>query len=203
MLILSLSVSSLGGEYGWGTLRTVLVRGALRRDFLTAKLIAILLVLLFWFLALVLVSLPLGWVVMVKSSQQISWGFFNLSGGFTLLEFLARSYFTVIPAVILGFFWTTVGRSVGVGMAAAFVHVVVADPLLHQLLRAFGGFWAELSRYTMMALGRSVVTFRGDVPATFLSDHWLAALVLVLYIAVFGAAAFRIFQKSDVRFTAA
>jgi len=202
MLILIFTVSSLGGEYGWGTLRTVLVRGTLRRDFLTAKLLAILIVLLFWFLALLLVSLPLGWAVMRKMNQEIPWGFFNLSGGLVLLELLARTYYTLLPVVILGFFWTAVGRSVGVGMGAAIVHVVVADPLIFQLFRTLGGFWAEVSPYTMTALGRSVATFRGEVMPVLLSNQLLAAVVLLAYMGIFGFAALRIFEKTDIRFTA-
>jgi ABC-type transport system involved in multi-copper enzyme maturation permease subunit len=203
ILILIFTVSSLGGEYGWGTLRTVLVRGTSRRQFLTAKLIAVLIVLLLWFLTLLLVSLPLGWTVMKKANQEISWGFFNLSGGLVLLEFLARTYYTVLPVVILGFFWTTVGRSLGVGMGAAIVHVIIADPLMFQVFHTLGGFWAELSPYTMIALGKSVATFRGEVSPMFLSSQWLAAGVLMVYVVVFGAGALRIFQRSDIRFTAA
>lgn len=202
MLILIFAVSSMGGEYGWNTLRTVLVRGISRREFITAKFIAILLVLLFWFLALLLISLPLGWAVMKKMNQDISWSFFNLSGGLVLLEYLARTYYTVLPAVVIGFFWTVVGRSLGVGMGAAIVHVIVADPLIFQLFRALGGFWAELSPYTMTALGRSVVTFRGEVAPVLLSNQLIAAFALLLYIVLFGFAALRIFQKGDVRFTA-
>lgn len=203
VLILIFVVSSLGGEYGWGTLRIVLVRGTLRRDFLMAKLVAILLVLLFWFLALLLVSLPVGWVVMRKMNQEISWGFFNLSGGLVLLEFLSRAFYTVLPGVILAFFWTTLSRSLGVGMGAAIVHVIVADPLMFQVFHTLGGFWAQLSPYTMVALGRSVAAFRGEVPSTLLSNQWSAAVALLGYIVVFGAAALRIFQRSDIRFTVA
>jgi ABC-type transport system involved in multi-copper enzyme maturation permease subunit len=170
VLILIFTVSSLGGEYGWGTLRTVLVRGTSRRDFLTVKLVAVLLVLLFWFLVLLLVSLPLGWAVMRKTNQEISWGFFNLSGGLVLLEFLTRALYTVLPAVILAFFWTTLSRSLGVGMGATIVHVIVADPLMFHVVHALGGFWANLSPYTMMALGKSVATFRGEVPLMLLSN---------------------------------
>jgi ABC-2 type transport system permease protein len=203
VLILIFTVSSLGGEYSWGTLRTVLVRGTSRRDFLTAKLIAVVLVLLFWFLMLLLVSLPLGWAVMRKMNQEISWSFFNLSGGLVLLEFLSRTFYTVLPAVILAFFWTILSRSLGVGMGAAIVHVIVADPLIFQVFHALGGFWTQLSPYTIMALGKSVATFRGEVPSMFLSNQWLAAVGLLGYIVVFGGAAFRIFERSDIRFTAA
>jgi ABC-2 type transport system permease protein len=203
VLILIFAVSSLGGEYGWGTLRTVLVRGTSRRDFLTAKLVAVLLVLLFWFLVLLLVSLPLGWAVMRKMNQEISLGFFNLSGGLVLLEFLTRAFYTVLPAVVLGFFWTALSRSLGVGMGAAIVHVIVADPLIFQVFHALGGFWAQLSPYTMMALGKSVATFKGEVPSMLLSNQWLASFALLGYIVVFGGVALRIFQRSDIRFTAA
>jgi len=203
ILVVILCVSSIGGEYGWGTLRTVLVRGVPRRDFLTAKLLAILCVLLLWYLALLLISLPLGWAVMLKAKQEISWGFLNISGGITLLQYLARTYYTVIPAVILGFFWTVAGRSLGVGMGAAIVHIVVADPLMFGVLRRLGGFWAEIPRYTMMGLGRSLVAFGDNPGAVPFSDPWLAALVLLAYIVVFGVLAFRIFGKSDIRFTAA
>lgn len=203
VLILIFAVSSLGGEYGWGTLRTVLVRGTSRRDFLTGKLVAVLIVLLFWFLVLLLLSLPLGCAVMRKMNQEISWGFFNLSGGLVLLEFLSRAFYTVLPAVILAFFWTTVSRSPGVGMGAAIVHVVVADPLIFQVFHTLGGFWAQLSPYTIMALGRSVAAFRGEVPPAFLSNQLLAAVILLGYMVLFGTAALRIFQRSDIRFTAA
>jgi ABC-2 type transport system permease protein len=203
ILILIFTVLSLGGEYGWGTLKAVLVRGTSRRDFLTAKVIAILIVLLFWFLALLLVSLPLGWALMKKMNQQASWGFINLSGGFVLVEFLGRAYYTVLPAVIFAFFWTIVGRSLGVGIGAAIVHVIVADPLMFQLFHALGGFWAELSPYTMIALGKSVASFRGEVPPMLLSNQLLAAVVLLAYMVLFSTVALRIFQRSDIRFTAA
>jgi ABC-2 type transport system permease protein len=203
ILILIFTVSSLGGEYSWGTLRTVLIRGTSRRDFLTAKLIAILAVLLFWFVVLLLVSLPLGWAVMKRMNQEVSWGFINLSGSLVLVEFLARAYYTVLPGVIFALFWTTVSRSLGVGMGAALVHVIVADPLMLQLFHALGGFWAELSPYTMTALGKSVATFRGQVPPIFLLNQLLAAGVLLVYMVLFSTVALRIFQRSDIRFTAA
>lgn len=119
------------------------------------------------------------------------------------MEFLSRAFYTVLPAVILAFFWTALSRSLGVGMGAAIVHVIVADPLIFQVFHALGGFWAEFSPYTLMALGKSVATFRGEVPSMLLSNQWLASVALLGYIVVFGAAAFRIFQRSDIRFTAA
>ncbi len=205
ILILVLTVSSLGGEYGWGTLRTVLIRGTSRYEFISAKFVAILCVLLFWFVSLLLLSLLLGWGLMVKMKQEISWNFFNFSGGLTLLAYLAMAYYTVIPTVVLGFFWTVIGRSLGVGMGASIVHVVVADPLIFQLFRSLGGFWSDLSPYTLTALGRSVATFGLDVslPLPFLSNQSLAALALFVYIFIFGAAAMKLFQRSDIRFTAA
>ncbi len=203
ILVVILCVSSIGGEYGWGTLRTVLVRGTPRREFLAAKFVATLCVLVLWYVALLLVSLPLGWVVMLKVKQEISWSFLSISGLTTLLERTARAYFTVVPAVVLGFFWTALGRSLGVGMGAAMVHIVVADPLMFGLLRGLGGIWAEIPRYTMVGLGRSVVTFGANPVLERLLDPWVAAMLLLGYIVIFGFLAFRIFQKSDIRFTAA
>jgi hypothetical protein len=80
---------------------------------------------------------------------------------------------------------------------------VVADPLISQVFRSLGGFWAELSRYTMAALGKSVATFRGDLMPALLSDQLLAAGLLFAYMLVFGVATPTIFERTDVRFTAA
>jgi len=205
-----LTVSTLGTEYGWGTLRSVLVRGTGRWQYLTAKLalLALLAVGALGVVALVTVlgSLVAGAVAPEDAGSgngAASWS----EGAITF----GRAWFALLPYVALAGFATVLTRSSAAGMAAALGYFFVEQIGVAILIGLFDWF-QTVADYI---LGRNITAWMlgsqsggmGDVGgATFgmgirigeYPGELHAFLVLLAYILVLGGLGFWLFQRRDV-----
>ena len=201
ILVSILAAASLGGEYGWGTLRTVLTRGAGRWQFLTAKLAALMLMALTGLVvaaaAVALSSLAIGLFGLEGELVQRSaaWLDVPLKTGMLLYSFL--------PYVMLALLATALTSSTAAGITAFVVYYFV-ETTLKPVLENFDWF-ERVSQYLIStnvttvlqtSAGEVSISFNGGEAAETGTLH--AVLVLAAYTLVFGVAAFWLFQRRDI-----
>lgn len=201
VLVVILAASAIATEFGWGTIRTLLPRGAGRTPFLTAKLVALLL-----FLAVVVLLgylVALGASIFVTALEDLDTG---LGGDFLpqTLAALGRTAYVMLPYLALTFLvalWTrSTAAGIGIGLSVLFLEglftslITLGDSPLERLPAAL------LSRNVDAVMAPNSAGLGGTFaqPATDLPDPWRAAGVLALYIAAFIGLAYWVFRRRDI-----
>jgi ABC-type transport system involved in multi-copper enzyme maturation permease subunit len=205
ILIVILAASMVGTEYAWGTLRAVLLKGTGRWSLLGSKVA-------------LLALLAAGALVIVDGLTVLSSLLASAltaeapSGGSTAewgpsLVMMGRSWFALLPYLALAACLTVLTSSSAVGMALTLGYYFGEQIAVAILLNVFDWF-RTVADYL---LGRNVTAWmiadRGEgLQGAFVGlgafgefpGGLHAFLVLVVYIVVLGAIAFRVFQRRDV-----
>lgn len=208
ILIMILAASLTGTEYGWGTVRTVLTRGAGRWQLLASKLLLVAL--------LGVGALIVGALSMALSSFIAS---LTLEGGNWLAESaewveVARTFgkaiFGLLPYVALGLFLAVLTTSSGTAIGLALGYAV-AEGIVISILANFE--WFE--RFSGYVLGQAVGGWLGttggelfvgggddgfgDAAVVAMQPEALQGfLVSLAYIVILSGLAFWIFQRRDI-----
>ena len=208
ILIMILAASLTGTEYGWGTVRTVLTRGAGRWQLLASKLLLVAL--------LGVGALVVGALSMALSSFIAS---LTLEGGAWLAEssdwaevarIFGKAIFGLLPYVALGVFFavlttssgTAIGLSLGYAVAEGIVIGILAnfdwfEPVSGFVLGQAVGGWLGTTGGALFA-GGGDDTF-GDAAVLAMQPEALKGfLVSLAYIVVLSGLAFWIFQRRDI-----
>lgn len=141
-----LAAGAMGNEYGWGTLRTHLARYPSRRDFLLAKILTLLLLLLVAMLITLvfgaLVSVGLGVLGQRAGVLPEGAGQPGLSTLLPLPLALLRALFVLLPYVLLTVAFSIVGRSLLAGLAGGLLYLVFEAGFgALTSLSVLGGIW--------------------------------------------------------------
>lgn len=209
ILVVIFTAGSLGGEYGWGTLRSMLLSSESRARFLIAKLIAILLML---FVGMV-IGLAAGFVMSLITTAigQYSFDFSFITGHYLWEQFLQfwRTFFVIIPYVLLAFLFSIVGRSTMAGIAFA-IGIFFFESLITTFMSLAGGWIAQIPNYLLAANTRAIMALN-QLPEGLRSgmgisqsgssqtpDVWQAAGVLTGYCILFLVLGFYLFGKRDI-----
>ena len=205
ILIMILAASAMGGEYGWGTLRTALTRGIGRWQFLKAKALS---VLLLAGLGLLGVCLAVAAGSLIGASL-ISEGSVGLAGSgewSTALTLFGKTLYAMVPYAILALFLAVLTSSASMGISISLAYYFVELILVGILTNLFDWF----SNVSDFLLGPSIVAWMtetgvqatGGAAALFplqdLPSQLHAFLALTAYIAVLGGAALWLFQRKDI-----
>ena len=207
VLAVILSASSIGSEYNWRTLRTMLICSEGRLKLLGAKLIAV--------GTLVLIGMVIGLATgFVMSLITTAIGGYAFDFSFVTRQFLWdqflqfwRVFYVLMPYMLLGFLFAVVGRSVMPGIALG-IGVFFLEPIATAFMDAAGGWIAKIPSYLLRANVRVITAMGGppqlitveteadvlnQVPGT---SH--AVITIALYSLVFIAVAFYLFRRRDV-----
>jgi ABC-type transport system involved in multi-copper enzyme maturation permease subunit len=208
LLAIFLAAGSLGGDYAWGTLRTLLARAPDRGAYLAAKLLALLLALLI----ATLVALAVGALLALGASTWL--GLPNQLSGRDLLALplgIGRALFVILPYLLATLACAAWGRSVlaGVGGGLIFLALdigagslsslgMVSDLtllLVNLLLQPnINALVVQNSR--LFGLDQSVLA--GALDLALLPSPLQATLVVLAYCALFGYSAWRWLTRRDV-----
>ena len=204
-LVMVLGASSMGVEYGWGTLRTALARGTGRWQFLGAKALSLVLLSA---AGLLVVSLTVTISSLITASLTLGDGGGMVGSGqwSTAAVMFGKVVYGLVPFVILALFFTilTSSSSMGIAMSGGYYF---AEFLL---VRILGGLFDWFSNVTDYLLGANttiwmtttdVVTTAGSASLFDIADppgtlH--AFLVLLIYVVVLGGVATWLFQRRDI-----
>lgn len=202
ILISILTAAVVGTEYGWGTLRTILVRGTGRRQLLAAKMSLMVVVAL---VALLIVAVGIAISSLIANSTvggdaappSAEWSEAVVGFG--------KALYGLLPYVTLGTFAAILTSSGGSAIALTLGYYFGEQLLVAIMINVFDWF-EPIADYI---LGRNVTAWIigddvdaggvliggafGDIPSTV---H--AFLVILGYIIVLSAISFWIFQRRDV-----
>ena len=197
ILMMILAASTTGTEYGWGTLRTVLVRGVGRWQLLAAKTLAIGLAST-GFSAVVLATVGVASVV---ASLTLEGG--ELVGAGEWSEFaiaFGKLIYAYLPYVALAVLMSVLTSSSGMGIAIGVGYYVI-ESIVVGILANFDWFEGAsnfvLGRVTSGWLEIGDFSFGGGGIGA-LPDPLPAAMVMLGYIVILGGLAFILFQRKDV-----
>ena len=197
-----LAASVMGTEYAWGTLRTSLVSGVARRKYLASKVVTLLGVaaggLLVTALSLALTSLLFTFLV-----RHVGGGWADTGDWTTAFIMFGKTFYALVPYLMLAVFFAVITSSTGVGIALAMGYYMVEAIVTGLLVSSFDWFepvsnfilgpnvtaWLSHDDVIQVNLG---VSADGDLGAV----HYL--LVILAYTVALGAAAFWRFEKRDV-----
>ena len=202
ILVSILAAAALGGEYGWGTLRTVLTKGTGRWQFMLAKVLALMVTALAGLVVaaatVALSSLFIGLFGLEGDSLQGSaeWLDVPIKMGTLLYSFL--------PYVMLALLATALTSSTALGITAFVVYYLIettASPILNNF-----DWFQRISEYLLSpnvstvlqaSYGEVSISINGSGDAA-QPDILHAVLVLAAYAVVFGALTFWLFQRRDI-----
>ena len=203
-LVLILTASALGTEYGWGTLRTALTRGTGRWQLLSSKLVLLMLLGAAGFLVLgatAAFSSVLAAVIPPAEPGGLldsgSWGDAAVTFG--------KAVYGLAPYVALAALLTVLTQSSAAGMSIAMGYFVV-ELIFVPLLRNFEWFegisdvllGTNIDKWMQVSLVEVEISVDGVPPEQMTSDTLQAFLILLAYTVVLAAAAFLVFQRRDI-----
>ena len=194
-LVLILTASALGTEYGWGTLRTALTRGTGRWQLLSSKLVLIMLLGAAGFLVLgatAAVSSILAAVIPPAESGGLldsgSWGAAAVTFG--------KAVYGLAPYVALAAFLTVLTQSSAAGMSIGMGYFVV-ELIFVPLLSNFEWFdnisevllGANVDKWMQVSFIEVEISGNGVPSGQMSSDTLQAFLILLVYTVALAAAA--------------
>ncbi|MDO9333235.1 MAG: ABC transporter permease subunit [Dehalococcoidales bacterium] len=203
-----LLASSMGNEYNWRTIRTVLICSESRFKLLGAKLISAGI--------LILIGLVIGVIagfIMSLITTAIGGYAFNFdfaTGSYLWDQFLQfwRTFYVLMPYVMLGFLFSIVGRSAMPGIALG-IGIFFLESIITTFMVLAGGWIARVPDYLLYFNVRAI-TSMASLPEEFgagmgggginihLPSTTHAFIALAIYSAVFLFVAFYLFRKRDV-----
>ena len=201
LLLIILVASSIGNEYGWGSIRQVLTRRGIRYHFVISKLVSSV------FVAIIglLISVMIGFILSMITSNllgSINWNFITAPFIWEQLENFGWTLFTLLPYILMTTFFAFLGRSAiaGIGGGLGFYFI---ESIAVSLLGQSGGWLSKIPDYligpNVTALMPPNLFSQGMFPSPGSSPSTLhASLILTVYCTVFLVASLYIFKKRDI-----
>ncbi len=201
ILISVLTASNIGTDYGWGTLRSVLVRGTGRWQYLAGKLLLLMLLgggALVVIAIIALATSALAGALLPASSLPVphqGWSDAAITFG--------KAWYALVPFVALAAFMTVFTGSSAAGMAITLSYYFGEQIIVAILLTLFDWFKTVadylLGRNTTGWMGGAAGgAFGGGGSLGAYPSEWHAFGVLLVYILVLAGFAFWRFRKRDV-----
>lgn len=201
MMAAILAASSIGNEYGWGTLRPMLATGMSRSRFLTAKFLALSCVAVAFIIVPLLLGTLIAAPVALVHHLPAMTGTVDAAWFGALAAMLARTFLTVLVPMVVAFLLGIVGRSQAVGVGAA-LGWMVGEQLVTLLLATVGQSWARtLENQLPGNLGQALLrynTFGAVTRQAGMMSEGRATLSLLIYGAVGLAVALVVFRRRDI-----
>jgi ABC-2 type transport system permease protein len=201
-----LLASSMGNEYNWRTIRTMLICSESRSKLLWAKLISAGILILAGMIIGVAVGFIMSLITTAIGGYAFSFSF--ATGGYLWDQFLQfwRIGFVILPYLMIGFLFAIVGRSAMPGIALG-IGVLFLEGIITAFMELAGGWIASVPDYLLAANVRAITSlsklpqsigsgFGGNNAQTPSTPH--AFIVLSVYIVFFVFVAFYLFRKRDV-----
>jgi ABC-type transport system involved in multi-copper enzyme maturation permease subunit len=204
ILSVILITSSVGTEYNWRTIRTMLLCSESRFKLLGAKLIAVGILMLIGLVA----GIAAGFIMSLITSAigGYTFDFSFATGGYFWDQFLQfwRTFYVLIPYALLGFLFAVIGRSSIPGLVLG-IGEFFLESMIAGLLRLAGGWIAKIPYYLLTVNVNAINTLSDVAPKVpVVGDpsqmpglpH--AFVTVAIYDLVFIMVAFYVFRKRDV-----
>jgi ABC-2 type transport system permease protein len=200
---LMLGVFALGGEYGWGTLKTLFTQRPGRLQVFSAKLLAIAAVLVLFVLVVFAVGALASYAIALREGADIAW-----PSTWLLVRGLGAGWLILAVWAAFGVLLAVVSRGTALAVGIGILYALVIEGLLSALASQVS-LLDRLVEFFVRANGYSLVTGLGvssdDVgdngPGSFsvpFVDGQQALLVLILYGSAFLLLSGWLLRRRDV-----
>ena len=202
IMLIILTAVSFGGEFGWGTVRLLLSRGAGRAEYIVGKLIALGLWAVLFVAGGALTGLAAATLITLLERRDLGAALSGATFG-ELPAMAARTWYVLATYLLLTAFVTVATRSTAAGMASALVYYFV-EGLAGNILSLFvSGWFGRALRLLIGVNVQGVMEANGQRPGAAGSPFHLpppgqAALVLAVYAALFLVATIALFRRRDI-----
>jgi ABC-2 type transport system permease protein len=203
-----LAASSIGSEYNWRTIRTALISSEGRLKFLGAKLISIAILILIGMVIGVATGFVMGLITTALGGKSFDFSF--ATSGYLWDQFFQffRTFFILLPYVLIGSLFATIGRSAMPGISIG-IGILFLEPIVTSFMGSAGGWVSKVPNYLFNANVNAVISLNklpiskelGGLVTGFSSQPPSIAhafVVLSVYIVTFAGIAFYLFRKRDV-----
>ena len=201
ILLTIIVASSVGNEYGWGTIRQTLIRKGIRYQYVLSKLVAFIV----YALIGIVIAFIIGFCLALLTTQWVkgalNWDFMTVSYVGELFTMYGWTFYGLFVYILLAMLFSIVGRSAIVGIGATLGYYFV-ESIAISIFNQSGGWLAEIPNYlighnisailptTMM---QGPFASSGALPSTL-----YASTVLAIYCVVFLGLSLYLFKRRDV-----
>jgi ABC-2 type transport system permease protein len=207
LLAVILVASSIGNEYNWRTIRTMVISSESRFKLLGAKLISATILILIGMVIGVITGFIMSLITTAIGGYSFNFDF--LTGEYIWEQFLQfwRTFFVLIPYTALAFLFAIVGRGAMTGIGLG-IGVYIVESLITTFMVLAGGWVAKVPDY-LLANNVNAITSLAQLPEGFrgggfgdvtfqLPGTAHAFVTLAIYSVVFLVLAFYVFRRRDV-----
>ena len=208
LLAVILVASTIGNEYNWRTIRTMVISSESRFKLLGAKLISAAILVLIGMVIGVITGFVMSLITTAIGGYAFNFDF--ITGEYLWEQFVQfwRTFFVLIPYASLAFLFAIVGRSAMAGIGLG-IGVYIVESLITTFMVLAGGWVARVPEY-LLANNVNAITALAQLPEDFnmgsgfgditfqLPGVTHAFITLAIYSLAFLAIAFYVFRKRDV-----
>src|ERR671917_2619875 len=196
-LALTLGAISVGSEYGWGTLKTMLIQGPRRLSIYTAALLALALAVLTIVLSIFAFGALTSTAVALSQSEPIDW-----PSAAELARGIASGWLILMTWCLFGVMLAFVFRGMALPIGLGVVWILGVENLIVNVAAALLDFAERMQKALPGVNAGSLVSAlggRSDTPGVNTAvDGTQATIVLVAYAVVFVLIASVALQRRDV-----
>jgi ABC-type transport system involved in multi-copper enzyme maturation permease subunit len=196
-LALTLGVISVGSEYGWGTLKTMLIQRPRRLSIYTGELLALAVAVLAIVLSIFALGALTSSAIALSQSEVIYWPSLT-----ELARGVASGWLILMTWCLLGVMLAFVFRGMALPIGLGVVWILGVENLIVNVAAALLDFAETLQKVLPGVNAGSLVSALGggsDTPGVnTVVDGTQATLVLIAYVVVFALIAGFALQRRDV-----
>ncbi|MFO7711738.1 MAG: ABC transporter permease subunit [Dehalococcoidia bacterium] len=203
VLAVILTASSIGSEYSWRTIRTMLTASESRARLLGAKLISAITVILIGMVIGVAAGFVMTLITTAIGGQTLDFSFATAGYMWEDFSHFWRVFYVMLPYISLAFLFSVIGRSAMPGIAMG-IGLLFFEPIVSGFMRLAGGWIAEVPDF-LLNRNVNVIIALGELPPGLGSGPIgetasvvNAAIVLAVYSVTSIALAFYLFRRRDI-----
>ncbi len=201
ILLVIIVASSVGNEYGWGTIRQILTRRGIRYQYLLAKLVAFIVYVLIGIVIAFIIGFCLALITTQLVNGGLNWDFMTASYVGELFIMYGWTFYGLFVYILLALLLSLVGRSAIVGIGGALGYYFV-ESIAISIFNQSGGWLSKIPNY-LIGQNISAILPTGMERGPFMSSGALpstlhASIALAIYCVVFLGLSLYLFQRRDV-----
>jgi ABC-type transport system involved in multi-copper enzyme maturation permease subunit len=193
ILVAVFASSLIGSEFGWNTLRPLLARARTRSSLLTAKWLTVVLYVATLAVIGVVTTITAATIASVVAGEGTVW---SVSTIIDTVAISGRFVMGLLPMAALAMFVAVLTRSNAAGIAISIAYGFI-EPVVFLLLSQVSDVFDTIKKGAIYWNTDRLFTLGGNNDLT-ARDAWLSAGVLTLWVALFVAVSYRVFNRRDV-----
>jgi ABC-2 type transport system permease protein len=200
ILLVVIAAGIVGSEYSWSTIRVIVGSGASRSLILTAKLIALLLVILTFVVVSMGAGALTGLLLAVVGGHEVSFAWLDGGAARDIAVMTVGTTVQLVASAAIGFAVAVLTRSLAAGIAFGIGYSIV-ESIIGAILSAIGGTAESIARY-LLSTNSNRIAAENTFGTPFLSSNApglaQAFVVMGAYTVVLIALAYIVFRRRDI-----